>query len=110
MVALVGTLSRSLPLTLLAVIGLSVAAIGIGLACQLSVAGAIGLYFVVWWTALFAILPVRIRSQAEEGEIVPGTEPGAPADPALRARAIWTTILSAVVFAVVSVGFPLAGL
>jgi predicted secreted protein len=59
---------------------------------------------------LFAILPVRVRSQAEAGEVVVGTEPGAPAAPALSERAIWTTIVSAIVFVLIAVFFPLAGL
>ena len=46
--------------------------------------GSIGLYFVVWWTVLFVVLPIGARSQAEIGEVVSGTEPGAPAVPALR--------------------------
>ena len=81
-----------------------------GLAFRLSLAGSIGLYFVVWWTLLFAILPVRIRTQADLGTVVEGTDPGAPASPALKERAIWTSILSSVVFVVMAALFPLAGL
>ena len=109
-VALVASLARSLATTVLAVLALGIAAVAIGRAFDLSWAGAIGLYFVVWWTLLFAILPVGIRSQAETGTVVPGTEPGAPASPALRERAIWTSIVSTVVFAGVAIFFPLAGL
>ncbi|HVY59073.1 MAG TPA: DUF1467 family protein [Xanthobacteraceae bacterium] len=56
------------------------------------------IYFIVWWIVLFAILPWGVRSQAEAGEVPPGTDPGAPAIPALRAKLLWTTIVSAVVF------------
>ncbi|MBV9078889.1 MAG: DUF1467 family protein [Methylobacteriaceae bacterium] len=92
------------------VVLLSIVAVAIGRAFALSLAGSIGLYFVVWWTLLFAILPVRIRSQAEIGQVADGTDPGAPASPALRERAIWTTLVSALVFAGVAAFFPLAGL
>ena len=102
--------SRSLLGTLAAVAFLSVAAIVVGIAFRLTVAGSIGLYFVVWWTLLFAVLPVRVRTQAEEEMIVAGTDPGAPARPALRERAIWTTIVSSLVFAAIAACFPLAGL
>ena len=59
---------------------------------------------------LFAILPVRIRTQADEGVIVAGTEPGAPAAPALNERAIWTSLVSTVIFGTLAAAFPLAGL
>lgn len=108
--ATVAALSRSLMATGSAVVGLSIAAIVAGVAFKLSVAGAIGLYFVVWWTLLFAVLPVRVQTQAELGTIVDGTDPSAPASPALRERAIWTTVVSAIVFVAVAAFFPLAGL
>jgi predicted secreted protein len=72
--------------------------------------GSIGLYFVVWWTVLFVVLPVGARSQAEIGEVVSGTEPGAPAVPALRERALWTTFASVVVFLMAAGLMPLSGL
>ena len=50
---------------------------GAGLRC-LSTTG-IAIFFLIWWLALFAVLPWGIRSQHEEGEITPGTDPGAPA-------------------------------
>ncbi len=103
-------LVRSFWLTLAVVVVLSVLSILAGLAFGLTLSGAIGLYFVVWWTALFAILPVRVTSQVEAGEIAVGTDPGAPASPALYERAIWTTIAAGIVFAGVAALFPLAGL
>lgn len=110
MTAPVAWMARSLLATLVAVTLLSIAGILAGIAFGLTIAGAIGLYFVVWWTALFAVLPISMRTQAEEGEIAPGTDPGAPAAPALRERAIWTTIVSSILFAAIGALFPLAGL
>ncbi len=103
-------MARSLLTTLLAVIVLAGLSIYAGVLLKLTVAGAVGLYFVLWWTLLFAVLPIRIRTQAEAGDITEGTEPGAPASPALRERAIWTTIAAGVVFVAVAALFPLAGL
>lgn len=60
----------------------------------------VGIYIVMWWVVLFAILPVGVRSQAESGEVVPGSEPGAPAAPKLMAKALGTTIVTTVLFAV----------
>jgi predicted secreted protein len=109
--ALVSLTARRLDATLLVVLVISAAAIALGvLAFGLTVAGGIALYFVVWWIVLFVILPFGIQSQAEAGAIAAGSEPGAPAAPALREKAIWTTIVAAIVF-VGTVGLlPLAGL
>jgi predicted secreted protein len=60
---------------------------------------AIGLYFVIWWTVLFAVLPWGVRSQAEAGEVVPGSEPAAPVAPMLLKKALFTSILAAIILA-----------
>ena len=60
---------------------------------------AVAIFFLIWWVVLFAVLPWGIRSQHEGGEIVPGTDPGAPAVPKLGRKLIWTTLVSVVVFA-----------
>ena len=58
----------------------------------------LAIYFVLWWVVLFAVLPFGVRSQAEQGDVSPGTDPGAPAIPALKAKLAWTTVVSAAVF------------
>ncbi len=58
----------------------------------MSTAGAIALYFIVWWITLFAILPIGIRSQHEDGNVAAGTEPGAPLAPMMLKKALWTSI------------------
>lgn len=55
-------------------------------------------YFVVWWITLFAILPLGVRSQVEAGEVVPGSDTGAPARPDLVRKVVLTTIVSAIIF------------
>ncbi|MBZ6074977.1 DUF1467 family protein [Microvirga puerhi] len=77
---------------------------------ELRISGGTALYFIIWWTLLFAILPFGIRSQAEAGEVVEGSEPGAPAAPGLREKALWTTFVSAVVLVIVAGVLPLSGL
>jgi predicted secreted protein len=60
---------------------------------------AIAIFFLIWWVVLFAVLPWGIRSQHEGGEVAPGTDPGAPAIPRLGRKLLWTTLVSALVFA-----------
>lgn len=96
--------------------GLAVALVGGGAvavsiaAFGFSVPGALSLYFVVWWIVLFAVLPFGVRSQVEAGEVTPGSDPGSPAAPRLRERAIWTTVAASVVFVITVALLPYAGL
>lgn len=63
---------------------------------------AIAIYFVVWWIVLFAILPLGVKNAHEAGEAtLEGNEPGAPVNPQLGKKALITTVVSAIVFAVI---------
>jgi predicted secreted protein len=59
----------------------------------------IAIYFVVWWTILFAVLPWGNRTQAEAGSVEPGSAPSAPVKPRLVLKAAATTILAALIVA-----------
>jgi len=63
-----------------------------------SLTSAVAIYFVVWWIVLFAVLPWGYRTQAEVGEITPGTEPSAPSRFPMLRVALVTTVVAAVVF------------
>jgi predicted secreted protein len=65
-----------------------------------TISTAFAIYFVIWWIALFLTLPFGVRSQHEDGEGTPGTDPGAPVATQMRAKLIWTTVISTVFFAV----------
>ncbi len=55
-------------------------------------------FSVTWFIALYCLLPVRIRSQEEAGDIVPeGAMSGAPSNPNLRIKMIGATIISAII-------------
>jgi predicted secreted protein len=61
----------------------------------------IAIYFILWWTVLFAVLPFGVRSHREAGEAVSeGNDPGAPVLPRLAMKAVATTIISAVLFGI----------
>jgi predicted secreted protein len=57
------------------------------------------IYFVLWWITLFVTLPFGVRSQHEDGVGAPGTDPGAPIASQMGRKLIWTTLISAVIFA-----------
>ncbi len=52
-------------------------------------------YFVIWWTVLFAVLPLGVRRVANPGR---GEEHGAPEKPDLKRKVVITTIVAAVVW------------
>lgn len=63
----------------------------------MTVAIALALFFICWWIALIALLPVGVRSQHEQGDIVPGSEHGAPVTTRLLAKAAAATVIAAAI-------------
>ena len=63
------------------------------------------IYFVLWWVVLFVTLPFGVRSQHETGEGAPGTDPGAPIESRMGRKLIWTTLISAVIFALAMLAY-----
>ena len=60
---------------------------------------ATAIFFVIWWTTLFAILPLRINSAHEAGEKVEdGNDAGAPVAHGLKWKMMLTIIAAAVIF------------
>jgi predicted secreted protein len=66
---------------------------------------AFAIYFVIWWITLFLTLPFGVRSQHEDGESVAGTDPGAPTMARMGRKLIWTTVISAAIFAVAMLAY-----
>ncbi len=53
------------------------------------------IYIVVWWLCLFVVLPFGVHNQIDEtGEIVRGSDPGAPVRPLWLRRLLVTTLLA----------------
>jgi predicted secreted protein len=67
----------------------------------MGVATGIAVYLTLWWTVLFAVLPLGVQSHAEAGiDKGDGGDPGAPVDPKLKRKFITTTWVSGLIFAV----------
>ena len=60
---------------------------------------ALGVFFVIWWVVLFAVLPFGVKTQAEAGEVVSGTASSAPVNPWLLRKAAVTTVIALLLFA-----------
>jgi predicted secreted protein len=52
-------------------------------------------YLVIWWTVLFAVLPLGVKRVENPGR---GQDHGAPERPELKRKAIITTLVSAVLW------------
>jgi predicted secreted protein len=65
----------------------------------MQLASALAVYFIIWWVTLFCVLPFGIRSQKEAGDVVPGSDPGAPTAARLGRVALINTVVAFVVFA-----------
>ena len=60
---------------------------------------ALAIYFICWWLTLFTILPIGVRTQEEEGHVVPGTVESAPANAHILKKLAATTLISGLIFA-----------
>jgi predicted secreted protein len=56
------------------------------------------IYLTIWWTVLFAVLPLGNITHAEAGVDPQGGDPGAPINPNLKRKFITTTWVSALLF------------
>jgi predicted secreted protein len=62
----------------------------------------IAIYLTIWWTVLFAVLPLGTISHAEAGiDKGDGGDPGAPVDPKLKQKFLLTTAIATVVYGLV---------
>ena len=64
------------------------------------VANGLVVFLIVWWVVIFTMLPIGVTSQHEDGEIVEGSEPGAPTRANLLKKAWWTTVITSVIWLV----------
>lgn len=64
----------------------------------MSIISGMAIYFIIWWISLFAMLPLGLRTQAEENQIIPGTVASAPARARIGLAFFRTTIVATVIF------------
>jgi len=56
----------------------------------------------IWFMVLCVTLPIRLKTQGDVGEIVPGTQAGAPVDPQLGRRFRIVTLVSLALWAAIA--------
>ncbi|MCX8508595.1 MAG: DUF1467 family protein, partial [Rhodobacteraceae bacterium] len=68
----------------------------------MNLTGGIVLFATLWFLTFFCVLPVRFKSQADMGEVVPGTPASAPADAMIAKKAKITTLIALVLWAIIA--------
>lgn len=74
----------------------------------MSITGAAVLFAVIWFMTLLVVLPIRIKTQGDLGDIVPGTHAGAPEEHHLKKKMWITTGITVVLWAIIA-GIILSG-
>ena len=69
----------------------------------MSLFSAFVVYLLIWWITLFGVLPFGVRGQSEDGEIVRGSEPGAPIESGMKSKVILTTIIATLIWGAVCI-------
>ncbi|KIN74820.1 DUF1467 family protein [Sulfitobacter guttiformis] len=60
----------------------------------MGVVSGLVLYAIVWFMLFLIILPIRVQTQGDLKDIVPGTHAGAPEHHHLKKKALWTTLIA----------------
>ena len=68
----------------------------------MTITAALVLFAVIWFLTLLIVLPVRIKTQGDLGEIVPGTHAGAPEVHHLKKKMWITTGISVVIWVIIA--------
>ena len=64
----------------------------------MAITSALVLFAVIWFMLLLMALPMRMKSQEEVGDVVPGTPASAPVDPMIGKKMIWVTVITFVLW------------
>lgn len=63
------------------------------------VSGAV-LFVIIWAMTFMVSLPIKVQTQGDLKEVVPGTHAGAPEHHHLRKKAFWTSVVAVLIWAV----------
>ena len=65
----------------------------------MSTTGSLIVYISIWWIVFFSLLPVGIKSNNEKfNENISGSDPGAPKNPNIFKKFLYTTIITSIIF------------
>ncbi|ETA53922.1 DUF1467 family protein [Ponticoccus alexandrii] len=68
----------------------------------MGITSALVLFAVIWFMTFLVVIPIRLQTQGDVGEVVPGTHAGSPEVHNLKRKAWITTLVSAVLWAIIA--------
>lgn len=68
----------------------------------MGITSALVLYAVLWFMTFLVVIPIRLKTQGDLGEVVPGTHAGSPEVHNLRRKAWITTGIAAVLWVILA--------
>ena len=74
----------------------------------MAITSALVLYAVIWFMTFLVVIPFRLETQGDRGEVVEGTHSSSPEVHNLRRKALITTGIALVVWAIIA-GVILSG-
>ncbi|MEP5154142.1 DUF1467 family protein [Planktotalea sp.] len=75
----------------------------------MGITSALVLFAVIWFMTFLIVIPIRLQTQGDVGEVVPGTHAGAPEHHNLKKKALITTAISIVLWCIIA-GIILSGI
>ncbi|WP_305967951.1 MULTISPECIES: DUF1467 family protein [unclassified Mameliella] len=78
----------------------------------MGITSALVLFAVIWFMTFLCVIPIRLKTQGDLGDVVPGTHAGSPEVHNLKRKAwittgiafaLWAVIASIIVFEVITV-------
>jgi predicted secreted protein len=75
----------------------------------MGITSALVLYAVIWFMTFLIVIPIRLKTQGDVGRVVPGTHAGSPEEHNLKRKAWLTTLISAILWAIIA-GVIVSGL
>lgn len=74
---------------------------------MLSIVEIVIIFAVSWWLVFIPVLGVGTRSQNESGDIVQGTDAGAPTNHMLPKKALWASIGALIITVLAAIIIPI---
>lgn len=68
----------------------------------MAVTSALVLFAVIWFMVLFVVLPIGMRTQGDDEEVVPGTMKSSPNNLNMKRKALTVTYITFVLWIVIS--------
>jgi predicted secreted protein len=60
------------------------------------------LFAVIWSMTFLVALPIRVQTQGDLKDVIPGTHAGAPEHHHLKKKAMWTTLVALIIWGIVA--------